>query len=92
MKKRISLLPLMVMMALGMMAQSVTIKGVVMAQDEPDPVIGANVMVKGTAVGTITDFDGNFELQDSIEVYLENAEKLSNLSVIMIPEKDFINN
>ncbi len=36
--------------------------------------------------------DGNFELQDSIEVYLENAEKLSNLSVIMIPEKDFINN
>lgn len=36
--------------------------------------------------------DGNFELQDSMDVYLENAEKLSNLSVIMIPEKDFINN
>ena len=44
-------------------AQSLTVTGVVMAQDEPDPVIGANVMVKGTTVGTITDFDGNFELQ-----------------------------
>ena len=34
-----------------------------MAQDEPDPVIGASVMVKGTTTGTVTDFDGNFELQ-----------------------------
>ena len=35
--------------------------------------------------------DGNLELKDSVEVYLESAEKLSNLSVIMVPEKDFIN-
>ena len=47
----------------GLQAQSVTVTGVVMAQDEPDPVIGANVMVKGTSTGTITDFDGNFTLQ-----------------------------
>lgn len=33
--------------------------------------------------------DGNLELKDSVEVYLESAEKLSNLSVIMVPEKDF---
>jgi len=39
------------------------ITGVVMAEGEPDPVIGANIMVKGTTNGTITDFDGNFELQ-----------------------------
>ena len=39
------------------------ITGVVMAEGEPDPVIGANIMVKGTTIGTITDFDGNFELQ-----------------------------
>lgn len=44
-------------------AQSITVKGVVMAEGEPDPVIGANVIVKGTTLGTITDFDGNFTLQ-----------------------------
>ena len=38
-------------------AQSITVTGVVMAEGEPDPVIGANVMVKGTSNGTITDFD-----------------------------------
>ena len=43
-------------------AQSITVTGVVMAEGEPDPVIGANVMVKGTSNGTITDFDGNFSL------------------------------
>lgn len=44
-------------------AQSLTVTGVVMAEGEPDPVIGANIMVKGTTNGTITDFDGNFSLQ-----------------------------
>ena len=61
--KRILTISAMVIMALGMWAQSVTVTGVVMAQDEPDPVIGANVMVKGSTNGTITDFDGNFSLQ-----------------------------
>lgn len=41
---------------------SAQVTGVVMAEGEPDPVIGANVMVKGTMVGTITDFDGNFSI------------------------------
>ena len=63
MKKRIYLLSLMALMAVGAWAQSLTVTGVVMASDDPDPVIGANVMVKGSTVGTITDFDGNFELQ-----------------------------
>lgn len=30
-----------------------------------EPIIGANVMVKGTTNGTITDFDGNFSLDAS---------------------------
>ncbi len=44
-------------------AQTLTVTGVVYAEGESDPVIGANVMVKGTSNGTITDFDGNFSLQ-----------------------------
>ena len=63
MTKRLFLLSLTVMLTLGIWAQDVTVTGIVMAQDEPDPVIGANVMIKGSTVGTITDFDGNFELQ-----------------------------
>ncbi|MBR5678057.1 MAG: TonB-dependent receptor [Paludibacteraceae bacterium] len=66
MKNRLILLSVMAMMALGVWAQSVTVTGIVMAADEPDPVIGANVMVKGSTNGTITDFDGNFELQAKV--------------------------
>ena len=63
MKQKIALLLVMVLCALGIHAQALTVTGVVMAQDEPDPVIGANVMIKGTTNGTITDFDGKFSLQ-----------------------------
>lgn len=61
------LLPILcfLLSALTLSAQSLTVSGVVMAADEPDPVIGANVSIKGTSVGTITDFDGNFSLSAS---------------------------
>lgn len=52
-----------ILLPCSLWAQSLTVTGVVMAEGEPDPVIGANVMVKGTTNGTITDFDGNFSLQ-----------------------------
>ena len=63
MKQRIFTIAMLALLAVSAMAQTLTVTGVVMAQDEPDPVIGANVMVKGTTVGTITDFDGNFSIQ-----------------------------
>lgn len=44
--------------------QAVTVKGrIVDATGEP--VIGANVTVKGTTNGCVTDFDGNFTLSDA---------------------------
>ncbi|MBO5619849.1 MAG: TonB-dependent receptor [Paludibacteraceae bacterium] len=63
MKQRIFTIAVLAWMSLAAFAQTLTVTGVVMAQDEPDPVIGANVMVKGSTNGTITDFDGNFSLQ-----------------------------
>ncbi|MCQ2238521.1 MAG: TonB-dependent receptor [Bacteroidaceae bacterium] len=40
----------------------ITVKGVV--KDETgEPIIGANVLVKGTTNGTITDFDGNYAIE-----------------------------
>ena len=41
--------------------QSGTVKGIVVDANG-EPIIGANVMMKGTTNGSITDFDGNFTL------------------------------
>lgn len=38
-------------------------KGVVVDAITLEPIIGANIMVKGTTNGTISDIDGNFELK-----------------------------
>lgn len=42
--------------------QSQTVKGVVVDKSTGEPIIGANVVVKGTTNGVITDFDGNYTL------------------------------
>ncbi|MCB0563525.1 MAG: von Willebrand factor type A domain-containing protein [Phaeodactylibacter sp.] len=39
------------------------ITGIVVDADSQEPLIGANVLVKGTKQGTVTDFDGKFKLE-----------------------------
>ncbi|NME71684.1 SusC/RagA family TonB-linked outer membrane protein [Flammeovirga aprica] len=46
--------------SLTIFAQERVVKGNVTSDYEP--LIGANVLIKGTSVGTLTDFDGNFTL------------------------------
>ena len=95
--RKFYLLSLTMLMTLGMWAQSLTVTGVVTAQDEPDPVIGANVMVKGTTNGTITDFDGNFTIQvsagDVLQVsfmgYKPYEVKVTNagpINIVLVPD------
>ena len=43
-------------------AQTKKVTGQVISAEDNQPVIGAAVVVKGTTIGTITDFDGNFTL------------------------------
>lgn len=43
-------------------AQNITIKGTVKSATDQEPLIGVNVTIKGEATGTITDFDGNYNL------------------------------
>ena len=38
------------------------VTGVVLDADDDGPIIGGNVIIPGTTVGTITDFDGNFSV------------------------------
>ena len=47
-----------------MMAQTITVKGVVKESMTGEPIIGANVAVKGTTNGSITDVDGRFSLNN----------------------------
>jgi hypothetical protein len=41
--------------------QEKTINGTVVDSDG-EPIIGANIIIKGTNTGTVTDYDGNFSL------------------------------
>ena len=49
-------------LSMGVFAQQITVTGVV-KDAKGEPIIGANVAVKGTTTGTITDLDGVFHLQ-----------------------------
>ncbi len=41
----------------------ITVRGVVTAASTGEALIGANIQVKNTSIGTITDIDGSYELQ-----------------------------
>lgn len=43
-------------------AQKGTIRGTVIDDDNGETLIGVNILVKGTSIGTITDIDGNYSL------------------------------
>ena len=59
MKKIFTLLALCVV-SLGIMAEK-QVSGIVV-DEKGEPIIGANVQVKGTTIGTISDYDGEFSL------------------------------
>ena len=44
------------------LAQTSTVTGIVLSEEDGEPVIGASVLVQGTTIGTITDMDGKFVL------------------------------
>lgn len=46
----------------GMYAQTITVTGSVIDKEMGDPLIGVNVLVKGTTNGTVTDMDGHYSL------------------------------
>ena len=51
-------------MSISVFAQQMTVNGVV-KDPTGEPVIGANVIIKGTTNGTVTDVDGQFVLSAS---------------------------
>ena len=59
--KKILFILTCLMVSVAMMA-SITVTGTVISVEDGLPVIGASVLEKGTSNGTITDFDGIYEL------------------------------
>lgn len=95
--KRMSLIGcLLFFFSIGMFAQQLTVKGIV--KDETgEPIIGASVLEKGTTNGTITDFDGNFTLQNvaggaTIDItfvgYLPQSVKASSSPLNIVLKED----
>ncbi|MCD7931535.1 MAG: TonB-dependent receptor plug domain-containing protein [Tannerellaceae bacterium] len=61
-----------------LMAQQIMVTGTVLNGEDKEPIIGAAVVIKGTAIGTVTDYDGQFNL---------NAEKGVTLLVSYVGMK-----
>lgn len=80
-------------LSIGAFAQQIAVKGHV-KDTTGEPVIGANVLVKGTTNGTITDFDGNFMLNVPKDAILSvsfvgyKSAKVKAASTVMVTLED----
>lgn len=94
------ILPLLIglFLSLGAYAQQITVKGHV-KDASGEPIIGANVVVKGTSTGTITDVDGNFQIQAPKGVLLQvsfvgytssEVQAVANVTVILKEDSQVI--
>lgn len=63
--KKLLLLSVFTAIASFGLAQQTTITGVILDSGDKNPIPGVSVVVKGTNQGTITDFDGKFQIQAS---------------------------
>lgn len=63
MTRKLSFVLLSLLLGLQMLvAQQIKVTGIVISEEDGEPVIGASVVVKGTTIGTVTDYDGKFAL------------------------------
>ena len=94
MKNRLNLVVLFFFISIGIAFSQTNISGKVI--DSSDiPIIGANVIEVGTSNGTITDIDGNFNLNVGKDAkirvsyigYLEqqvNVESRSTITIVLL--------
>ena len=65
MRKLTFLLACLFLIGVGLVnAQSRTVSGKVLSAEDGQPVIGASILVKGTTLGTVSDFDGKFSISN----------------------------
>ena len=65
MKKRLLLMSMYIFLVLcTVMAQTKQVSGIVISEEDGDPIIGASVILKGTTIGAVTNLDGQFTLNN----------------------------
>ena len=62
MKKELITLFIFIAISLTAFAQECKVSGTIISDDDRMPIIGANIIVKGTSKGTITDSNGQFSI------------------------------
>jgi len=82
MKKLVNLL-IYLFLGIGVItAQNTKVTGVITSADDGEPVIGASIVVKGTTIGTVTNYDGTFTLDVP-----QNAKTLQVSYIGMQPQE-----
>lgn len=92
--------------AVNTFAQETTVKGKIIDKTTKEGLIGANVQIKGTTIGAVTDMNGDFELTAEIKfpakitiTYLGYAEQEIEISdarqkinISMLPQEVRVSN
>lgn len=60
---KLPLYVLLLLVGISAYGQNTTITGVISSTDDGMPLLGANVLVKGTTIGVVSDFDGNYSIK-----------------------------
>lgn len=67
MNKKVMLLLVCLFTSVGLMIAQTPKKvtGVVISEEDDQPVVGASVLIKGTTLGTVTNIDGQFTIDNA---------------------------
>lgn len=101
MRKFLLLTSFIVGLLSSMSAQTTRVTGVVLSEEDNEPVIGASVLVKGTSIGTTTNINGEFSLTNVpssattlqityIGLQLKEVAIAPNLRILMKPDAQLL--
>ena len=70
-KFNINYLVLILFLSMSLLSygQEKTITGTVVSASDNVPLPGASIIIKGTTIGTQTDFDGNYSINAKTEIF-----------------------
>jgi len=88
-KNIIYLVGMLIFMSSQLIAQY-TINGIVTSDEDGLPLIGANIIIKNTTIGTVTDIDGLFTLEvDSTDILIISYTGFATEELPVAGRKDF---
>lgn len=98
MKRKLCMFLTLFFMGIGIVTAQTQVNGTIV-DEAGEPVIGATIQVKGTAQGTITDIDGNFNLSvpanatlviSYVGMVTQEVEAGRNLRIVMVTDSQML--